>query len=115
MNPDLRARIPSVRRKYRKGNHGLLPVWELLEERRLLATMNWAISSGGDWDVASNWVNSTNPSDHHVPTASDTAVIGALGSGVSITHSAGTDAVQSVSSGTNLILTGGTLQVAGDL
>ena len=37
--------------------------------------MIWTNAAGGDWDTASNWVNSTNPSDQHVPTASDDAVI----------------------------------------
>ncbi|MGP0064470.1 MAG: beta strand repeat-containing protein, partial [Isosphaeraceae bacterium] len=77
--------------------------------------MNWAISSGGNWDVAGNWVNANDPTDHHVPDSSDTAVIGALGGGISITHSTGTDTVQSVTSGTNLILSGGTLGITGNL
>ena len=38
-------------------------------------TMIWTNAAGGDWDTASNWVNSANPSDHHVPTASDIAEI----------------------------------------
>ena len=36
--------------------------------------MTWTNAAGGDWDTASNWFNA-DLSDHHVPTASDDAVI----------------------------------------
>ena len=102
-------------RRTRKVGHSLRPSCEAMERRTLLATMDFTNSAGGSWDVATNWVNAANPDDHHVPIASDDAVIPALGSTVSVTHSAGTDAVQSVTSGTNLILSGGTLNVTGNL
>ncbi len=86
-----------------------------MEDRTLLSTMDFANSAGGSWDVAANWVNAADPNDNHVPTSSDDAVIPALGSGVSVTHSAGTDAADSVTSGTNLILSGGSLAVTGKL
>ena len=102
-------------RRTRKVGHSLRPSCEAMERRTLLATMDFTNSAGGSWDVATNWVNAANPDDHHVPIASDDAVIPALGSTVSVTHSAGTDAAQSVTSGTNLILSGGTLNVTGAL
>ncbi len=40
-----------------------------------MSTMDWINTAGGSWGVAANWVNSTNPIDHHVPTTSDNAVI----------------------------------------
>ena len=89
--------------------------FEELEVRKMLSTMDWTNASGGSWDVATNWTNATDSSDHHVPTASDSVMIPELGSGVSITHSADTDAVESVTSSTNLILTGGSLQITGNL
>ena len=60
------------------------PAWERMEDRTLLATMLWANSAGGDWDTRSNWVNSTDSSDHHVPTSSDDAEINV--SGITVTH-----------------------------
>jgi hypothetical protein len=71
--------------------------------------MVWAISTGGNWDVAGNWVNGANSADHHIPTATDVAVIRNLGSGNLITHTAGTDTVRSATSRSNLGLSGGIL------
>ena len=87
-----------------------------MEDRTLLATMLWANSAGGDWDTASNWVNSANSSDHHVPTSSDNAEINV--SGITVTHTSSTsDAVSSVTvaSGTTLSLTNGTLSLTSGL
>jgi len=84
-----------------------------MENRTLLATMIWTNSAGGDWDVASNWVNSANPSDQHVPTSSDDAQINI--SGITVTHSSNTsDSVDSVTvaSGTTLSLSNGRLSIA---
>ncbi len=103
------------RRQLSKKLRVLLPQFEQMEPRRLFATMVWAISTGGNWDVADNWVNQADPTDHHIPTATDDAMIPALGSGNSVTHSAGTDTVQSVTSSSNLILSGGTLTVTGNV
>ncbi len=47
--------------------------------------MVWAISTGGTWDVAGNWVNEANPADHHVPNSSDNAVIDVPGN-VTVTY-----------------------------
>ncbi len=91
------------------------PFLESLEDRTLLATMLWSNSSGGDWDVTSNWVNQANSSDHHVPTATDDAQINTAG--ITVTHSAGTsDSVNelTVASGTTLNISGGTLAIAAD-
>ena len=94
--------------------HALHMFCEVLENRMLLATMDWTNASGGSWGVASNWVNAANPSDNHVPTASDTAVILALGSRVSITHSAGTGAVQSVTANAPMTWNTATAPTGGD-
>ena len=87
--------------------------WELesLEDRTVLSTMEWIGASGGIWNVATNWVNQTDAADHHVPTASDDALIDTAG--VVVNHSTGTDAANSVyvQQGT-LNLTGGSLDIA---
>jgi hypothetical protein len=84
-----------------------------LEDRTLLTTMLWTNASGGDWDVATNWVNSANPSDQHVPSSSDDAQIHL--SGVTVTHTSSTsDTVNSLTtaSGTSLVLTSGSLALS---
>jgi hypothetical protein len=48
-----RTSSPMLRRVFR-------PALGQLEDRTLLATMLWTNASGGDWDVATNWVNSAN-------------------------------------------------------
>src|SRR5271157_847894 len=101
--------LPHPRR--RKRIRVFLPNWERMEDRTMLSTMLWANPASGNWDVASNWVNQANPADHHVPIASDDAEINV--SGITVTHSAGTDTVQSVTSSSNLTLSGGTLTVTG--
>ena len=85
------------------------PTLEPLEERALLATMLWNTASG-NYDVAANWTNTNDPTDHHVPTASDDAQINTAG--ITVTHSAGTDSVNSISDTGNITLSGGTLNVA---
>ncbi|MGO9468528.1 MAG: malectin domain-containing carbohydrate-binding protein, partial [Isosphaeraceae bacterium] len=79
----------------------------------MLATMLWANSAGGDWDVAANWVNSANSSDHHVPLSTDDAQIN-IG-GITVTHdTSASDSVNSLEivSGTTLSLSDGSLAVA---
>ena len=68
--------------------------------------------SGGDWDVASNWVNQANSADHHVPTSSDDAEINYTGS--RSLSPPGPDSVQSLTSrAVTFTLSGGTLTVTG--
>jgi filamentous hemagglutinin len=84
-----------------------------MEDRTLLATMLWSNAAGGDWDTASNWVNSVNSSDHHVPTTSDDAQINLTG--ITVTHTSSTsDSVNSVTvaSGVTLSLSSGKLSIA---
>ena len=96
--------------RHRVHRRGFRPALSQLEDRTLLATMDWINSAGGDWDTASNWVNSANPSDQHVPTASDNAVIGL--SNITVTHNSGTDSVNSITSQAPIALNGGTLTIA---
>ncbi len=71
--------------------------------------MKWTNAAGGDWDTAANWVNSANPSDQHVPTASDDALIDRPD--ITVTHDSGTDAVNSITSQDPIVLSGGTLTI----
>ena len=48
-------------------------LFENLESRRLLATVDWISTTSGSWDVASNWSTDT------VPGAGDDVVINVLG------------------------------------
>jgi len=80
----------------------------------MLSTMLWANAANGDWDVAANWVNQSNPADNHVPIASDDAIINQ--SGITVTHSqSNADSVNSVtvvSSSTSIDISSGTLTIA---
>ena len=97
----------SPRRGVRRGfRPGLIP----LEDRTLLATMIWTNVAGGDWDTAGNWVNSANPSDQHVPTASDDAVINLPN--ITVTHdTSASDAVDSLVCAAGLEISNGTLTI----
>jgi RHS repeat-associated protein len=78
--------------------------------------MLWANAASGDWDTSSNWVNSANPSDHHIPASSDDAQINI--SDITVTHTSSTsDSAHSVTlaSGTTLSLASGTITLGGGL
>jgi len=89
---------------------GFRPRSEVLEGRTLLATMMWASDASGDWDVASDWVNAANPSDQHVPNASDDAVINYAN--ITVTHdTSAADTVDSLVSAANLDISSGSLTI----
>jgi large repetitive protein len=97
----------SLVRKPRRAARALL--LEQFEERTLLTTVNWLNPAGGNWGTASNW------SGGQLPGAGDTAVISILNAGAAVTHSAGSDTVQSVQASGDLTLLGGTLTVSDTL
>ena len=73
------------------------------------AEKHWDAGAGdGLWNSANNW------SDNALPGSSDDVVIDQPGS-VTVTHSTGTNTVSSVASNENFTLSGGTLEVNGDL
>jgi RHS repeat-associated protein len=77
----------------------------------MLSTVRWINASGGDWDTPSNWVNTADPSDHHVPTASDDAQINL--SGITVTHSSNaSDSIHSLTSQATLMISAGSLAIA---
>jgi hypothetical protein len=69
--------------------------------------VNW-VGGSGDWGTAENWLD-IRTGTNHVPTAADDAVINVPG--VTVTHSAGTDAVRSLLSRDPFVLSGGTLDL----
>ncbi len=81
---------------------------ETLERRTLLAMMVWNTNSG-NYDVAANWTNAADSSDHHIPTSSEDAQINTTG--ITVTHSSGTDSVNSLADAGAFALSGGTLNV----
>jgi hypothetical protein len=78
---------------------------EVLEDRTVPSTVTWINSAGGDWDTASNWLDSST-NTNHTPGTIDDAVINT--SGITVTHS-------STSSVHNFTLSGATLSGAGSL
>ena len=109
MKPDPRRDGPLRRRKPRKGDHALRLFCEALEDRTLLATNMWNSSVGGSWQTASNW------SLDHVPTNGEDVVIPELSGTQTITYSSGTSTIQSLTTSTNVDLSGGTLNVTGTI
>ncbi|HTU21813.1 MAG TPA: hypothetical protein VMG10_27490, partial [Gemmataceae bacterium] len=81
---------------------------ECLETRNLLSTVVWINPNGGDWDTASNWLDTTTGTNH-VPTANDNAVIAI--SGITVTHTSvfSSDTVNSLASQATLSVSGGSL------
>lgn len=79
------------------------PMLAILEDRALPSTVHW-IGGSGDWSVGTHWDTG------HVPGAMDDVVINVTG--VTVTHSTGTDSVHSLTSQDAFVLSGGTLSLA---
>ena len=86
-------------------------IFDVLEERRVLSTISWnatTASTGGDWNIGSNWVGG------FIPGANDTAKIAGLsGIGTVYIQSGATDSVHAVTtdSTTTLEVASGTLSL----
>jgi RHS repeat-associated protein len=84
--------------------------FEPLEERHLLAVVNWINPAGGDWSVASNWQDDVGV--NRLPGPGDDAVINVAG-GATVTHSAtATDQIQSLTASSPIRLSAGVLDIA---
>jgi hypothetical protein len=97
-------------KKRRRPSLAQRRLWlEALEDRILPATITWNNASGGSWSIPGNW------DLNRLPAAGDDVVINLAG--VTVTHSSGSDSVQSVtlSSTAALTLSGGRLSIAGNL
>ena len=64
------------------------PIFEALEQRQLLSTIDWVSTSSGSWDVASNWSTDT------VPGPNDDVVIAVTGASPTVTISSNVESVQ---------------------
>jgi hypothetical protein len=103
-----RTRRPENRpvRRFRR------PLLELLEDRRLLAQVNWAVDADGYWDVAANWVDDLGI--HRLPAAADDVSIDRKAGKFAVTVRNGGQAARSliIAGDERLAITGGTLTVA---
>jgi hypothetical protein len=99
-------RLPDRPRRHHDSRARLL--LECLEGRTLPSTVTWINPGGGDWDTASNWLDSATGTNH-VPTANDDAVISTAG--ITVTHSSffNADTVNSLTSQANLAVSNGSL------
>jgi len=82
-------------------------LFESLEDRRLLATVNW--DGGGD---ATSWLDPLNWDTDELPSASDDVVID-VANDVTITHPSGNTTVNRLQSHEAFVIAGGTLTVNG--
>ncbi len=81
------------------------PRIEVLEARRLLATVNWISPTSGDWDVGSNWSNG------QVPGTGDDVVIDVTGARPTVTVDSA-ESVQSLTASDPLVISSATLELA---
>src|SRR5579859_6073468 len=79
---------------------------ELLENRITPNAVNW-IGGSGDWNNGPNWDNGTGPGP------GDDAVINVAG--IIVTHSSGTNTINSLAAADPINLSGGSLSVGGTL
>jgi RHS repeat-associated protein len=102
-----RSKPPHKARDHRQYRTTLEP----LEDRLMLSTLRWTNPAGGDWDTASNWVNTADPNDHHVPTSADDAQINT--GGITVAHSStSNDSIHSLTSQAALSISNGSLSIA---
>jgi hypothetical protein len=107
MHRSLRPLIPSfiaAGNRCLSRHSGFLPAFFQLEARTLLSTVSWINPIGGDWDTPSNW------STDALPGPSDDVVINVPG--ITVTHNAGGDSVNSIISADSIALNGGSLSIA---
>src|SRR5271166_2288772 len=92
----------SARRRWnRVRSRSFLPRYELMEDRTLLSTVKWVGSNtGGNWDVATNWLDATTGLNH-VPTASDNAVVNLSAAGTLTLNGSVTDTANSLTTNAN--------------
>ncbi len=102
------TRAPRRDRPARRNRAASFRPWlELLEDRAVPATVTWKNPAGGAWNVPSNWDTGT------LPRAGDDVVIPDLPGNITITHSTGADTIRSLASQETVVLSGGSLTIAG--
>jgi RHS repeat-associated protein len=85
---------------------------EQLEDRTLPSAVNWINTGSGNWDDASNWID-TSTNQNRVPTSSDDVSISTTAAATITIQSGDAIPVRSVTTGSNdtLSITGGSLTV----
>ncbi len=114
---DRSFRLPSGQRRLSVANHPHSPSvarslrFELLEDRRVLATIMWSATSSGDWGIAGNWSSKT------LPGSGDAVVISTATPQTITISSKDLESVQSVTVGSQdtLLITGGSLTTSENL
>ena len=71
------------------------------------AAVSWTSDAAGSWSAAANWNSYPN-----LPAASDDVTIDDPNAEITVTHSTGSDSINSLSSNESLIVSGGTLSLA---
>ena len=84
-------------------------LFEVLEDRRMLATITWANLAGGDWHNAANWDLGRLPESH------DDVVIPALEGNQQIVFSTGSAQIQSLNVEEAVRIQGGLLEVTSNV
>ncbi len=79
---------------------------EPLEDRILLATVNWISDSDGFWDIGANWDTGM------APEAGDDVLINRPAADITVTYRTGTASINSLFSTEAFTLTGGILDIA---
>lgn len=103
-----KRRLNPHRRKTAHRLGDLPTAVESLEDRALLATINWVGGPSGNWNLAANWSTASLPTVNDDVTINTSSVVSILpGDGISI-HSLTTG------NGDTLVMTGGNLSINGD-
>src|SRR5262245_4200247 len=107
----LRSLVQSLTRSFRTGrrpttkHRRFTPRTELLEDLTLPSSVFWNNPAGGNWMTPANWRDDMGAS--RLPGAADDVFINQTG--ITVTHSAGTDTVRSLTSRAAFVMSGGTL------
>ena len=108
ISKQLLRKVPSRKSLRRRRRRRMLGI-ELLERRRMLATVEWVFDGDGFWDVGSNW------STGQAPQPGDDVVIDRPAGNYTITHRSGTSQINSLAGSERLVVSGGVLEVAGSV
>jgi RHS repeat-associated protein len=104
----IRRALRDRKRNHSSDNRRRKLLFESLENRRLMAVVNW--DGGGD---GTSWSNALNWDGNFLPGAADDVVINVV-SPTTVVHNSGTTSIRSLSVANTLDISGGTLSVSND-